>query len=144
MKIISTIPNAVPRLFKLDLTKEYVIEVNEKRSRRSIEQNKLLWKLVHAIAKHSAQDDYEVYCSALERADAASDYIITATEMAEQLRKSFRGVRFVRMQEVNGKDCYVYKVYIGSSKMNTKEMTELIDCCLQICAEYGIAEALYE
>ena len=80
----------------------------------------------------------DVYAACLERADAKSDYIITAYDMEDDLRKCFRGVRFVKKQEVNGKECNVYKVYLGSSKMDTKEMTELIDVCLQIASEYGI------
>ena len=108
-----------------------------------MQQNKLLWKLIHNIAKATQQDDMEVYCAVLERADALSDYVITATDMEDALRKSFRGVKFIRMQEVNGRDCYVYKVYIGSSKMNTEEMTELLDITLQICGELGI-EVEYE
>ena len=74
----------------------------------------------------------------LERADALSDYVITAMDMQDTLRKSFRGVKFIRMQEVNGKDCFVYKVYLGSSKMNTAEMTELIEITMQVANELGI------
>jgi hypothetical protein len=64
--------------------------------------------------------------------------------MEDALRHSFRGVKFIRMQEVNGKDCYVYKVYIGSSKMDTKEMTELLDITFQLCAELSIPTVLDE
>ena len=86
----------------------------------------------------------EVYCALLERADAKSEYIITAYDMEDDLRKCFRGVRFIRKQEVNGKDCNIYKVYIGSSKMDTKEMTELLDITLQLCAELGIPTERYD
>ena len=128
----------IPELLKLDMDKLYVVEIKEPKSKRSIEQNKMLWQLIHAIAKQTHQDDMEVYCALLERADALSDYIITAYDMEDELRKCFRGVRFVRKQEVNGKECNIYKVYIGSSKMNTKEMTELLDITLQLCGELGI------
>ena len=85
-----------------------------------------------------SQDDMDVYCAVLERADALSDYVITATDMGDALRKTFRGVKFIRMQEVNGKECFVWKTYLGSSKMNTKEMNELIEIAMQICGELGI------
>ena len=137
------IKEIVPELFKLDREKVFIVEVNEPKSKRSVEQNKMLWQLIHTIAKEQHQDDMEVYCAVLERADALSDYIITAYDMEDQLRKCFRGVKFIRKQEVNGKDCNVYKVYIGSSKMNTKEMTELIDITLQMCAELGISMEVY-
>lgn len=145
MKIAGTIKEILPELLKLEMDKLYICEIKEPKSKRSLQQNKLLWKLIHSIAKETYQDDNDVYCGLLERADALSDYVITAIEMAEDLRKSFRGVKFVRMQEVNGRDCYVYKVYLGSSKMDTKEMTELLDTTLQICCELGIpTEEEYE
>ena len=134
----------IPEMLKLDMDKLYVVEIKEPKSKRSLEQNKMLWQLIHAIAKETHQDDMEVYCACLERADALSDYIITAYDMEDELRKCFRGVRFIRKQEVNGKECNIYKVYIGSSKMNTKEMTELLDIALQLCGELGIPTWGYE
>jgi len=144
MKVSGKVKDIIPELLKLDMDKLYTIEVREPKSKRSIEQNKMLWQLIHAIAKKQHQDDMEVYCALLERADALSDYIITAYDMEDELRKCFRGVRFVRKQEVNGKDCNIYKVYIGSSKMNTKEMTELLDITLQLCGELEIPTWEYE
>ena len=129
------IKDIIPKLLKMDTEKTYLCEVKEPRSQRSIQQNKMLWQLIHLIAKETYQDDYEIYCAMLERANALSDYVITAYDMEDTLRKHFRGVRFIRKQDVNGKECNIYKVYIGSSKMNTKEMTELIDTALQICSE---------
>lgn len=146
MKIYGTLEDIVKQLFKLDTNKKYICEIKEPKNNRSLEQNRLLWVLVHKIAKQTFQDDMDVYCSALERADALSDYVITAIDMENSLRKSFRGVKFIRMQEVNGRECFVYKVYLGSSKMNSKEMTELLEIVYQMCGELGIAtmEDLYE
>ena len=138
MKTSGNIKAIIRDLLKLDMNKFYICEIKEPKPKRSLEQNKLLWKLIHRIAKETYQDDEDVYCAVLERADALSDYVITATDMGEALRKTFRGVKFVRMQVVNGKDCYVYKVYFGSSKMNTSEMNELIEITMQVCAELGI------
>ena len=138
MKTAGKIKDIITDLLKLDMEKFYICEIKEPKSKRSLEQNKLLWMLIHRIAKETYQDDEDVYCAVLERADALSDYVITATDMGEALRKTFRGVKFVRMQEVNGKDCYIFKVYLGSSKMNTSEMNELIEITMQVCAELGI------
>ena len=138
MKTAGKVKEIINELLKLDMDKFYICEIKEPKSKRSLEQNKLLWKLIHLISKETYQDDMDVYCGVLERADALSDYVITAVDMEEALRKSFRGVKFIRMQEVNGKDCFVYKVYLGSSKMNTSEMNELIEITMQVCSEYGI------
>lgn len=144
LRLTGKIADIIPDLLKLDMDKLFICEIKEPKSKRSIQQNKMLWQLIHSIAKETHQDDMEVYCACLERADALSDYIITAYDMEDDLRKCFRGVRFVRKQEVNGKECNIYKVYIGSSKMNTKEMTELLDITLQICAELGIQTEVYD
>lgn len=138
MKLYGTIKEIVPELFKLDMDKQYVVEIKEPKSKRSLEQNKLLWRLIHKIAKETFQDDMEVYCTALERADAKSDYLITAIDMEDALRKSFRGVQFLRRQEVNGKECFVYKIFLGSSKMNVAEMNELLEIVFQMCSELQI------
>ena len=138
MKTAGKIKEIIADLLKLDMDKTYICDIKEPKSKRSLEQNKLLWKLIHRIAKETYQSDEEVYCALLERANALSDYVITAMDMQDTLRKSFRGVKFIRMQEVNGKDCFVYKVYLGSSKMNTAEMTELIEITMQVCSELGI------
>ena len=145
-KIVGTVKDIIPALMKLDMDKYYICEIKTPKNDRTLRQNKLLWKLIHAIAKKQNQDDMEVYCAALERADALSDYIITATEMEDALRKTFRGVRFIRKQIVNDKECNIYKVYLGSSKMNKKEMMELLDIVIQICSELGIPtwEGYYE
>ena len=144
VRLSGKIKDIAPELFKLDMDKLYIVEIKEPKSKRSLEQNKMLWQLIHSIAKKQGQDDMEVYCALLERADALSDYIITAYDMEDDLRKCFRGVRFIRKQEVNGKECNIYKVYIGSSKMDTKEMTELLDITLQLCGELGIPTEMYE
>ena len=138
MRTAGKIKDIVADLLKLDMDKFYICDIKEPKSKRSLEQNKLLWSLIHRIAKETYQSDEEVYCAVLERADALSDYVITAMDMQDTLRKSFRGVKFIRMQEVNGKDCFVYKVYLGSSKMNTAEMTELIEITMQVANELGI------
>ena len=138
MKIVGTIKEIVSKIMELDLSKTYQVEIKEPKSKRSLEQNKLLWKLINLIAKETKQDDMTVYCAMLEKANALSDYIITATEMEDALRKTFRGVKFVRKQDVNGKECNIYKVYLGSSKMSVKEMSELLEITVQICNKYGI------
>lgn len=138
MRITGQVKDIVAELLKLDMDKLYICEVKEPKLQRSLQQNRLLWKLIHRIAKATYQDDMDVYCGVLEKADALSEYIITATDMEDAFRKSFRGVKFIRTQVVNGKDCYVYKVYLGSSKMDTKEMSELLDITFQLCGEFGI------
>ena len=140
MRTVGLIPDIVTKLMKLDLTKLYEVSIKEYKHKRTIEQNKKLWVLINEIAKATGNDEMKVYCSILEKANVKTDYIITAINMEDTLKKSFRAVKFIRMQEVNDKECYVYRVYLGSSKMNTTDMSELLDITLNICGELGIEE----
>lgn len=134
--MVGTIKQIIAWLLKQDDTKLY--EIREKKPSRSLKQNRMLWKLIHKIAEIQNQDDMEVYCTILEKADALSDYILAREETEDALRKQFRGVKFIRKQEVNNTTLNVYKVYIGSSKMTTKEMTKLLDITIQLCSNLRI------
>lgn len=138
MKIYGNVKEIISKIMELDMNKNYQVEIKEPKSKRSLEQNKLLWKLINLIAKETKQDDMTIYCAMLEKANALSDYVITATEMEDALRKTFRGVKFVRKQDVNGKECNIYKVYLGSSKMSVNEMSELLEITIQTANKYGI------
>ena len=123
---------------ELDQDKTYSVEIKEVKSKRSIEQNKLMWELLHEIdiaVNGKPTDEYEFYCMALERANAKFEYIGCTPEAEGMLKEQFRAVRYVSTLE-NGMN--LYKVYIGSSKMNTKEMSLLIDTILDIASEIGI------
>ena len=139
MEYIGTIKNFKNILDKVeDKDKEYYFKFEDKTKHRTMQQNKYMWKLIREIAKVTYMDDYEIYLNAIKKADAKSEYFITAYEMLEDLRKVFRGVEFIRFQEVNGKECYVYKCYLGSSKMSTKEMKELIEILLDMASDAGL------
>ena len=65
-------------LKELSPDKEYSIEIKEIKSKRSIEQNRFLWLLMHEIDKvmnGKASDEMGVYIMCLERANAKFDYI---------------------------------------------------------------------
>ena len=142
MKIVGYLKDLIAGIEQLDKSKFYIIDIKEQKSQRSLKQNKMLWKLIHLIAKKQGQDDMEIYCTLLERADAKSDYVLAKIETEEYMRKIFRGVRFIREQEIDGESFNVYKVYLGSSKMTTKEMNELLAITIQLCSELKIPTML--
>ena len=120
MKTVGYIKDIIVKLMTLDMNKLYSIEIKEPKSKRSIQQNKLLWELIHLIAKKQGQDDMEVYCELLERADAKSDYVLARPETEDALRKTFRGVKFIRQYQVNETMFNIYKVYIRIIKNDSK------------------------
>lgn len=134
---------------ELEKEKEYLIEFNILKSKRSIEQNKMLWKLIHDISqcvnseRANDDDDWNIYLQALEKAGAKYEYIAVLPKAEKILKQQFRAVKLMNSFEHNGRIFNSYKVYYGSSKMTTKEMTLLIDTVLDMAAECGIDTSIY-
>lgn len=131
----------VEMLNELDEEKTYSVEIKEIKSKRSLAQNRYLWLLLHEIdvaINGKPTDEMEVYTMCLERANAKFDYIGALPETEEALRENFRAIKYIKDIDLNGKQGKMYKVYIGSSKMDSKEMTTLIDTVLDVANEVGI------
>lgn len=125
----------------LECGKEYAIEIKEIKSKRSLQQNKYLWALLHEIdvaMNGKPTDEYEIYCMCLERANAKFDYIGCLPEAEQALKENFRAVKYIKDIDLNGKQGRMYKVFIGSSKMNVKEMNILIDAVLDVAEKVGV------
>lgn len=124
----------------IEPNKEYVLELKEVRSKRSLQQNKFMWALIHQIADHKEMNmkEIEIYTSALEEANAKYIYLMGIKEAEDELRKNFRAVKVVRPTIENGKEYIIYKCFVGSSKLNTKEMNKLLDIIISWAEELGI------
>lgn len=124
----------------IEPNKEYVMELKEVRSKRSLQQNKFMWALIHQIADHKDMNmnEIEIYTSALEEANAKYIYLMGIKEAEDELKKNFRAVKVVRPTIENGKEYIIYKCFVGSSKLNTKEMNKLLDIIISWASELGI------
>lgn len=126
---------------ELDEEKTYSVEIKEVRNNRTLAQNRYMWALLHEIdiaINDKPTDEMDIYMTCLERANAKFDYIGALPETEETLRKNFRAIKFIKKIDLNGKEGNMYKVFIGSSKMDTKEMGLLIDTILDLANEVGI------
>ena len=122
------------------------IEVKQYKSKRSLEQNRLLWallsKMAEAISGTSTRTTTEeCYCDMLEEANVECDYILALPEAENRLHKAFRAIRKIDEREVNGKVLNMYQCFVGSSKFNTKQMTDLIETVLDRLAELGVYDS---
>lgn len=133
---------------KFTKEKSYRININAIKSKRSIEQNALMWSLIHEISvargTQRANDDWDIYLEALERAGAKYEYIAVLPEAEQLLKESFRAVKLMNQFEHNNRTFNQYKVYYGSSKMDTKEMTLLLETVLDMASEVGIYPTDYQ
>lgn len=123
---------------------EYKFEPKEVKSKRSLQQNKFLWKCLEIIAYHEqgerTDSDYvmELYTKMLEKSGAKYEYIMGLPEIKDELLKVFRAVKIVEYRDYNGKQMAVMKCFYGSSKMNTKEMNNLLDTIVDYAANLGL------
>ncbi len=129
--------------------KKLEVDVKPHKSQRSLEQNRLLWALLGKMAFAMSGNKRKVtteecYCIMLEEANVACDYLLALPEAEPMLKKTFRVVRKIDEREVNGKTLNMYQYFIGSSKFNTQEMTELIEATLDKLAKLGIVDSEIE
>lgn len=127
--------------------KAYSLEINEVKSKRSINQNNYLWALIHEIAKHpnaSSDDDWEMYCTLLSLADAKYEYMVCLVDALETLKQEVRALQVLGYEKrENGTKWARCKVFVGSSKMSKEEMAKLIDKTLWYADQLGINTMYY-
>lgn len=138
------IENTSGNQIEVDTTKEYQLELKELKSKRSLNQNRFMWALIHEISKKQYMDDMEVYIQALEECNAKYEYVLAEEKAEEKLKKGFRAVKVVRPEEFKGKKFYVYKCFLGSSKFNKSEMMLLLEVVIHWCHELEIPTDVFE
>lgn len=130
------------RPFQIDESKKYEVNIQEYHSKRSLEQNSYMWLLISEIDKKlnggRPNEPIDVYIQCLQRANAKYDFVYVIHDAVNELKKKFRAMEYIGKVKVNGVTLENWKIYYGSSTMNTKEMSNLIDCVLDYASEVGI------
>ena len=132
------------RPIDLDQSKRYEVDIKEYKSKRSLEQNRYLWKLITEIAKVenggiTNQDNItETYTNLLEKANAKFEFILCPPDAIKEFKKRFRAIRINGTVIIKTVEYTQLQVFYGSSTMNTKEMSQLIDCVLDYAYEVGV------
>ena len=126
------------QLDELDQSKDYRIEIKEVKSARSLEQNRLLWSLLHALEEHTREVAMSWYIKALVDTGAVVDYVWGTEETEITLQQSFRAVQRVKPHTIKDTQGWLYRVIVGSSKFNIQQMNYLIDTVIRYCNEHNI------
>lgn len=122
----------------LEVGKYYNISFKKYHSNRSLEQNRMMWGIIQRIAKETLNDEMDIYVEGLEKANCVSEFLMMLPEAYESIKKTVRAAKIYETREYNGKQMYVVKVFVGSSKYDVKEMTKLINYFIQLAAELNI------
>lgn len=126
-----TIEKIKQKLFLLDKDKQYDVEIKIHREKRSLNANSYCWKLCTEIASAINSDKDSVYLLMLKRY-GVSDLVAMLNKI--NIEDYFK---YYDIESRTEKYTW-YKIYKGSSKYDTKEMSVLLNGIVSECKEMGI------
>jgi hypothetical protein len=120
-------------LFEQD--KEKIFEIKEKKKKRSLTANSYYWSLLNQLASVMRMDNQECHFLMLKR---YGQYEVVSIRSDVSLHSYFKYYEEIGKGKVNGKEFTHYKIYKGSSQMDSKEFAILLDGVRSECEELGI------
>ena len=116
---------------------EKTFEIQEHKEKRSLNANALLWKCLGEMATSLRTDKWDVYLEMLKRYGTFT-YICVKPKAVEAVKRQWREVEEIGHIDINGQDSVQMLCYYGSSTMNTKEFSTLLDGVISEMKEMGI------
>ena len=120
-------------LFEQD--KKKIFEIKEKKKKRSLTANSYYWSLLNQLASVMRMDNQECHFLMLKR---YGQYEVVSIRSDVSLHSYFKYYEEIGKGTVNGKEFTHYKIYKGSSQMDSKEFAVLLDGVRSECEEVGI------
>lgn len=119
----------------LEHSKDKQYEVKEHTEKRGLKANSYYWELVNQLANVLRISKEELHFLLLQRYGQSEMVSVLATI---DVKPYFKYYAEAGESVLNEKTFKHYKVYKGSSEMNKKEMSILIDGLVSECQEAGI------
>lgn len=120
-------------LFNQDKDKLY--EIKEHRAKRTLTQNAYYWVLVNELANCLRKSKEEVHFDLLR--DYSQVALVTLKSNVD-IKGYIRYYEFERETIISNVKFNIYKVYKGSSEMDKKEFSILLDGLIQEAQQQGI------
>lgn len=115
--------------------KEKIFEIKERKEKRTLTQNAYYWVLVNELANCLRKSKEEVHFDMLK--DYSQVELITVKSNVD-IKGFVRYYEFEREANISEVKFNVYKVYKGSSEMNKKEFSVLLEGIIQEAKQQGI------
>lgn len=153
MKLVAEIKRIRDRVYAIETSLDieegkYTLSISKYRKNRSLEQNRYLWELITEIVKkenggRSTEElRIDLYTRLLQGAGAVAIYCEVETKDVVKFQKSYRATRIIGYNELTNKIKAI--AYIGTSEMDTKEMSEFIEYVLDYASNVGIYMEYWE
>jgi hypothetical protein len=131
--MIGTSKELIKRLVELPDNKKY--EIKEYKEKRSLNANNYYWQLVTELGNVLRTDKEDLHFELLRKYGQCEMISVVAdVDMKDYLKYYTEAGESI----LNGKTFKHYKVYKGSSEMNKKEMSILINGLVEECHIQGI------
>lgn len=117
--------------------REKLFDIEEHKERRSLNANALLWKCLGDIASAIHSDKWEVYLQMLKRYGTYT-HICVKPHAVEAIKKQWREVEELGTVNISGEESVQLLCYFGSSTMNSKEFSILLDGVISEMKEIGL------
>lgn len=120
-------------LFELDKEKRYQIIIEEESKKRTLNMNNYYWELNYQLASSLNTSSNELHFELLKRYSPAIVMKLPIQTDPKDYVKYYE-----KYKTEDGEKAVYYKVYKGSSEMNTKEFKALLEGLRSECIEVGI------
>lgn len=123
--------------------KDFTATFDWRKNKRTLDQNALMWKLltIYADALNGGRKGditpEDLYIKMLSKYGIA-EFLMVLPQAENTLKDAFRVVQKIDTIIYNGVEMCVFKCYFGSSKYDTKEMSNLIDGIFDELAILGV------
>lgn len=123
--------------YLLEQDKEKLFDLAEHRTGRSLNANKLLWQCLGEIAGALNADKWDIYLKMLKRYSKFT-YICVKPNVVEAVKRQWRECEEIGEVNINGQKSVQLLCYFGSSTLDSKEFSILLNGVISEMSEMGL------
>lgn len=112
-----------------------LFEIKEKKSKRSLTANAYYWSLLNQLASVMRLSSDKLHFMMLKQYGVCE---VVSVRSDIKVDGYFRYYEAIGQSDLNGKEFTHYKIYKGSSEMDSKEFSILLDGLISECEDQGI------
>jgi len=113
------------------------VKIGKHRKNRSLTANGTLWMLLQRLAEVLGTTKDELYLQFLEQYGTFT-HIVVKPNAVDKVKNEWRTVRELGEVTINGKTGIQLQCYFGSSTMNSKEFSRLLQGVIDECEAQGL------
>ena len=113
------------------------IEAVKYRKKRSLDANAMMWACIGDIATALNADKWDIYLRLLKRYGKYT-YICVKPNVVDAVKAQWRETEVIGEVDINGQKAVQMLCYFGSSTMNSKEFSVLLDGVISEMKEMGL------